>query len=97
MSEYYFSLYVWKNILIASFAISFFLIAWFETHAFVEYARLVGFRLKGYERSEQMGLDLPAHLALKHDCFFKILESTLFQVDILQDVDKLQVVFTNVV
>ncbi len=70
MSEYYFSLYVWENVFLATFAISFLLIIWFETHAFVEYARLLGFKLGSFETSEQMGLDFPAHLALKHDSFY---------------------------
>ena len=70
MNEYYFSPYVWENVFTATLAISFLLIVWFETNAFVEYARVVGFKLKGYEMSEQMGLDFPAYLALKHDSFY---------------------------
>ena len=69
MNNLFFDLNIWANILLSSFVITTLLVIWFETDAFAEYARVLGFKLEKYENSQKVGLDFTTHLALKYDCF----------------------------
>ena len=55
--------------LLISLAITFILIAWFETNVVVEYARVFGASLEGYKKSEEMGLSFVDWLSIKYDNF----------------------------
>ena len=54
---------------VASLAIAFILIIWFDTNAFVEYARIFGVKLKDYEKLEATGMLFVDWLPIKYDNF----------------------------
>lgn len=54
---------------ISSVSIATLLLVWFDTNAFVEYARLLSFKMKGYEFDEQAGISFPDYLRVKYDNF----------------------------
>jgi hypothetical protein len=54
---------------ISSISVATFLLVWFDTNAFVEYARLLGFKMKSYEFDEQTGISFPDYLQVKYDNF----------------------------
>ena len=62
-------LYLIGDLLFVSLMIVFVLVAWFETNAFVEYARLFGFKLEKYKKSEGLGLLFVDWLPIKYDNF----------------------------
>tara|TARA_Y100000590_G_scaffold464186_1_gene633030 strand:- start:759 stop:1121 length:363 start_codon:yes stop_codon:yes gene_type:complete len=62
----------WEYIILTSAGFAVALLIWFQTNAFVEYARLFGFKrfLKNYEEDERMGISFPDYLLMTRDCFF---------------------------
>jgi len=61
--------FVFIDTLLVSSGITFILIIWFETNAFVEYARIFGARLEGYKKLEGAGMPFVDWLAMKYDNF----------------------------
>ena len=61
-----------EYIILTASGLSIVLLIWFQTNAFVEYARLFGFKkfLKNYEEDEQMGISFPDYLLMTRNCFF---------------------------
>ena len=65
-----FAVYNWAiDAVLNSLAIAFILIIWFETNAFVEYARMFGARLEGYKKLEGTGMLFVDWLPIKYDNF----------------------------
>ena len=62
-------LYLIGDSLFVSLMIAFALVVWFETNAFVEYARLFGFKLEKYKKSEELGILFVDWLPIKRDSF----------------------------
>ena len=63
------ALYLIGDSLFVSLMIVFVLVAWFETNAFVEYARIFGARLEGYKKLEETGILFVDWLPIKYDNF----------------------------
>lgn len=70
MTELYQIIYPWKPIFTASFAVTFVLIIWNETNAFVEYARLLGAKLEEYKIEEGLGISFPDYILSKYSSNF---------------------------
>lgn len=54
---------------ISSSTIAGVLLIWMNTNAFVEYARLFGFKMEGYKNDEDLGISYPDYLQVKYNNF----------------------------
>jgi hypothetical protein len=54
---------------ISSVSVATVLLIWNDTNAFVEYARLLGFKMSGYEYDEKLGISYPDYLESKYNNF----------------------------
>lgn len=57
------------NSLLASVSAALILVIWFDTNAFVEYGRLLGFRFEAYKKNEELGVSFSDWLEVKYDNF----------------------------
>ena len=55
--------------LAASVAAALVLIIWFDTTAFVEYGRLIGFKFEKYKSNEEIGIPFTDWLEIEYDYF----------------------------